>query len=145
MPSSDALRGYKGFVRIGRGETPTWTKLHGVPNFSQPEQTPGDIDTTHLESPDDTEEGIPGMKPLGAWTLELDYYPESDTDDVLESIAASGEIVQIELNWPTNRAATTFKQVVYAGYCKGYFITAVDPRNKITATAPFTIMGKVAA
>lgn len=144
MASSGAIRGYKGFVRIGRGATPTWTKLVGVPSFTTPEQVRPDIDATHLESPGDTEEAIPGMKPLASWTLEMDHVPGSDSEVLLRDLADTGETVQIELNWPDDNTYTTFDKEVYAGYVKAYTIT-VDGRQKLTASIPFTIMGTVSA
>ena len=142
MASSGAIRGYKGFVRIGRGETPTWTRLLGVPFFTMPEQPVPDIDATHLDSPNDTEEGIPGMRPLAQWPLEIDHVPGSDSEVLLRAIAASGETVQIELSWPTDDTYTTFANRVFAGYAKDYTFT-VNPRDKMVATVPFTIMGEV--
>lgn len=143
MSTSPAYRGYKGFIRIGRGATPVWTKLAGVPRFALPSRERPDIDNTHLESPDDQEEAIPGMRPISAWTLELDHVSGSATTVLLQEVEASGETVQIELNVPTSKAATTFDKYTYAGYAKDYVVT-VDPKEKMVASVPFTIMGVVA-
>ncbi|WP_428924993.1 phage tail tube protein [Marinibacterium sp. SX1] len=137
--SSGAVRGYGSTVRIGVGETPTWTKLVGVEEFEFPDQTPENIDTTWLESPDDTMEAIRGMKQVASWSLDIQYVPGSDTDVALSAVEASEEMFLLEL---TARGAAA---VTYAAYLNSWRPTGISAVNKMMANATFTVMAKVEA
>lgn len=136
--SSGAVRGHGSFVRIGRGATPAWTKLVGVEEFDFPDQVPDDIDTTHLESPGDTEEAIPGMNKMAAWQVNTQYVPGNDTDVLLSDLADSKEHVILELNVV---GAAAPKQFV--AYVKGWRPTGIKSKDKMMAQLSMTVMAKV--
>lgn len=139
MSSSGAVRGYGSTVRIGRGETPVWTKLTGVEEFEFPDQTPDDVPTTHLESPNDTEEAIPGMRKLAAWSIGLHYVPGNDTDVLLADLEDTGEDVILEI---TAVGATA---VQYAAYVKSWRPTGIKANDKMMAQLSMTVKAKVVA
>ncbi|MDF1801724.1 phage tail tube protein [Thalassovita sp.] len=139
MSSSGAVRGYGSTVRIGRGETPAWTKLTGVEEFDFPDQTPDDVPVTHLESPSDTEEGIPGMKKLAAWSLNMHYVPGNASDVLLMALADTREAVLLELT------AVGAGAVQYAAYVKSWRPTGIKGTDKMMAELSMTVMAKVVA
>lgn len=139
MSSSGAVRGYGSTVRIGRGATPTWTKLTGVEEFEFPDQTPDDVPTTHLESPNDTEEAIPGMRKLASWSLNLQYVPGNATDLLLADLESTSETVLLELT-AVGGAATE-----YAAYVKSWRPTGIKATDKMMAVLSMTVMAKVVA
>lgn len=142
MSAIGALRGYKAFIRIGVGLTPTWTEVIGVPEFDIPDQTPSDVDVTHLTSPNDTEEAINGMKPMTTWTAQAFYIPNNDTDTALKAVVASGEIVQIEFNLPQSNG-TTFVHSTYAARIKNWRPVGINPKGEIRADITATVMAQV--
>lgn len=104
--------GYGTVVRVGRGATPTWTQIMGGETAGIPSQPPEDIDVTHFQSPGRTRETKPGLKPVADYTLELQYWPGSDTDVLLKELAdltAQGEreIVLLEIT-PNGGSTWTF-------------------------------------
>lgn len=137
--SSGAVRGYGSTVRIGVGVTPTWTKLVGVEEFEFPDQTPDNEDVTHLESPNDTEETIRGMKKAATWALNVHYVPGNATDVALAAVEASGEHFLLELT------AVGADAVEYAAYLNSWRPTGINAKSKMMAVATFTVLAKVVA
>ena len=137
--SSGVTRGYGSTVRAGVGEVPDWTKLVGIEEFDFPDQTPDDIDVTHLESPGDTEESINGMKKAVDWDLNLQYAPNSDTDVLLTGLVASGEDFLLEIKAV---GATARK---WAAYVKSYRPTGINPKGKMMAVAKIRVKAEVVA
>ncbi|WP_376872381.1 phage tail tube protein [Albirhodobacter sp. R86504] len=135
--SSGVTRGYGSTVRIGVGETPTWTKLVGVEEFDFPDQTPDDIDTTHLESPGDTEESINGMKKAVDWDLAIQYAPGSATDVLLTGLMVSGEDFLLEIK------AVGATERTWAAYVKSYRPTGINAKSKMMATAKIRVKAEV--
>jgi hypothetical protein len=140
MASSGAARGVGATVRIGVGETPTWTTLVGIESFDHPDQTPPEIDATHLASPDDTEESIRGMKPVAGWSVDLHHVPGGATHTLLIGLEDTGESVQLELVDKTGATAVT-----YGGYVKSYVPKGIGPKDKMMATLNMAIQARITA
>ncbi|CUH66814.1 hypothetical protein TG4357_02655 [Thalassovita gelatinovora] len=139
MPvSSGAVRGHGSFIRIGRGETPAWTKLVGVEEFDFPDQTPDDIDVTHLESPGDTEEVMPGMNKASSWKINVHHVPGGDTETLLADLAETKEHIILEINVV---GAAVAKQFV--AYVNSYRPTGIKSKDKMMAEVSLAVMAKV--
>ena len=125
-------------VEIGRGATPTWTKLVGVQDITLPTSTADKIDVTHMGSPNFTKQYIRGLKDNGDVTLEIIWEPGSPTDVLLQGLEDSeGEIVQIRF---TVTGATA--PFVYRGFLSSYGKTA-PVQDKLMTEAVFSISEKV--
>lgn len=101
MSSTGVKLGFGAAVRIGRGATPTWTTMTGPKDITFPDQSPSDEDVTSHDSPDNTEENIPGLFPAVDWTLTKDFVP-GDAEDVLltDLYRARGELILLEITPP---------------------------------------------
>lgn len=137
--SSGAVRGYGSTVRVGVGATPDWTKLVGVEEFEFPDQTPDNEDVTHLESPNDTEEMIRGMKKAATWSLNVQYVPGNETDTVLSDLETSGDHFLLELT------AVGADAVEYAAYVNSWRPTGINAKSKMMAVVTMTVLAKVVA
>lgn len=107
--------GHGTVIRIGRGGGPTWTQIMGGETASVPSQPPNDVPASHFQSPNRTDETIPGMKPIADYALQLQYWPGSATDILLSELAdltAAGtrEIVIYEI---TPNGGRTMQYMAY--------------------------------
>lgn len=135
--SSGAVRGTGSTVRAGAGDPVVWTTLLGVEQFDFPDQSPSELDATHLGSPNDTEEAIPGMKPISVWSVDLHYVPDSDTDTLLTSLESSRDLMQLGLK------AGSADEVVFGGYVKSYVPKGIGPKGKMMATLSVVVMATI--
>jgi hypothetical protein len=137
MASTGVTLGHGTIVRIGRGATPTYTKLTGMKVVSFPDQPRADVDVTHLESPNQTEESIPGLRPVADWTVNK-HYVEANADDILlAALELTGETVILEIT-PFGGDAQK-----WAAYVK-QFTPTFPADDKMTADLTMRVMSKVA-
>ena len=139
MSSSGAVRGTGATVRVGVGDPVTWITLAGIETFDFPDQTRSELDTTHLGSPNDTEEAIPGMRPVAVWSVDLHHVPGSPTEVALSGLENTGEPMQLGLK--AGGAAATEK--VFAGYVKGYIPKGIGPKNVQMATFSVIVQAQI--
>lgn len=139
MSSSGAIRGAGSTVRVGVGDPVAWTTLAGIESFDFPDQTRPELDTTHLGSPNDTEEAIPGMRPVAVWSVDLHHVPGSPTEVLLAGLENTGEPLQLGLK--AGGAAATEK--VFAGYVKGYIPKGIGPKNIQMATLSVIVQAQI--
>lgn len=127
-------------VRVGRGETPTWTTIDKAQSVELPDRAPADLDVTHQASPGFTEESIPGLTPAVDWALELLYVPASATDVALVALSTRDEDGSLEehLLEITQGGVTR----AFNAYLKSY--TPKSPlKGALAATATWRVMGEV--
>lgn len=93
--ASQADIGYQDELWIGPvdgGTTPTsWTQILGIETLNTPERTPDDVDVTHMQSPGRTRETIPGLMSAADWSQELQYWPEHESQILIEELATATE------------------------------------------------------
>lgn len=135
--------GYGTQIRIGRGAGPTWTQIMGGESASVPSQPPEDIDVTHFDSPSRTRETKPGLKAVADYSLELQYWPGTATDTLLQELAdltsaGTRELVLLEIT-PNGGTA-----VVYQCYVNEY-VPSMSVGEKQMVTASFKVMARVIA
>jgi hypothetical protein len=130
--------GHGSTVRIGRGATPTWTALVGFDTVSFPAQPRADVDTTHSQSPNATEESIPGLRSGADFTLNLHYVQGGAIDVLLSDLEDTGELVLLEIT-PAGAGSTA---VEWQAYVKEWTPT-LPTRDKQTANLVMRIQNKV--
>lgn len=88
MPETQSLVdiGYGSRIRIGRGAGPDWTEILGGDKMGVPSQPPEDIDVTTFHSIGRTRETKPGLKPVADYSLDLQYWPGSPHDLLMEEL-----------------------------------------------------------
>ncbi|MFV1527597.1 hypothetical protein [Phaeobacter sp. JH209A] len=139
MSSSGAIRGAGSTVRVGVGDPVAWTTLAGIESFDFPDQPRPELDTTHLGSPNDTEEAIPGMRPVAVWSVDLHHVPGSPTEVVLTGLEASGEPMQLGLK----EGGPIATEKVFASYVKGYTPKGLGPKGVMMATLSVVVLAKI--
>lgn len=136
MPEEAGVLGYGTTVRVGRGATPTWTKLALVGDIELPVDETDEVEVTHMESPGRRRQYIAGLIDSGEMTVPMNLVPGSATDLLLQSIRDSGEQVLVEVTLPSADPET------YSGYLSGYSRSA-PVQDKMTAEATFRLSGVV--
>lgn len=136
MPEAAGVLGYGTTVRVGRGATPTWTKLALVGDIELPVDEIDEVEVTHMESPGRRRQYISGLIDSGEMTVPMNLVPGSPTDLLLQSIRDSGEQVLVEVTLPEADPET------YSGYLSGYSRSA-PVQDKMTAEATFRLSGVV--
>jgi hypothetical protein len=141
MPSSSgAVRGYGATVKIKVGDPEVVTSIVGMDTFDFPDQTPDNIDVTHLTSPGDTEEFIRDIKKAPVWPLTHHYVPGSAMDTALVAVDSSAELFILEIQAPGA------DPVEYAAFLNSYRPTNIAAKGGVMmAVSTFTVMGKVVA
>jgi len=135
--------GYGTVIRVGRGLGPTWTQIMGGEQAGVPSQPPEDIDVTHFQSPGRTRETKPGLKPVADYDLELQYWPDSETDILLRELAdltsaGEREIVLLEI---TPNGGSTW---IFQSYLNEY-VPSMSVAEKQMVTARWKVMARVIA
>ena len=69
----------------------TWTQIFGFESLPFPEQSPEDVDVTHMQSPGRTRETIPGLLPMADWSQEKQIWAGDPGDAILFELAALTE------------------------------------------------------
>jgi hypothetical protein len=141
MPPPIGLISHGNTVRVGRGPTPTWTKLVGVQNVDVPEPAPADLDATHQDSGGFTEENIPGLNAAIDWPLDMLYVPGSATDAALVALNARDangakefHLLEITVGGVAHTYMVYLKTYAPKGPLKG----------NLMANATWRVMGRVA-
>ena len=138
MSSSGAVRGYGATVKIKVGDPEVVTSIVGIETFDFPDQTPDNIDVTHLGSPNDTEEFIPDMKKAPVWPLSHHYVPGSAMDVALKGVAGTGEVFVLEIGAPEA------DPVEYVAFLNSYRPTNIAAKGGVMlAISTFTVMGVI--
>lgn len=91
--ASKADISYQDEMWIGRGLTGTtaWTQVLGVETVGMPEKTPEEMDVTHQQSPGRSRETMPGLLPVADMAQELQYWPEDESQILLDELATLTE------------------------------------------------------
>lgn len=138
MASTGVTLGHGTIIRIGRGTgTIVYTKMTGAETVTFPEQPRADVDATWLESPDKTEESIPGLRPVADWTISKHYVPGGAEDDLLVDLEETGETVVLEI---TPFGGTAKK---WSAYVKNY-VPTMSAKGAMMVDLTLRVMAKVA-
>ncbi|WP_444452571.1 hypothetical protein ACTTAI_16345 [Rhodobacter capsulatus] len=100
MSSVGVRIGHGTIVRIGRGSTPVWTTLSGCEDVTFPAQKRADEDVTSMDSPNETEESIGGLKAAADWKVTKHYVPDDAEDELLTDLVETREKVILEITPP---------------------------------------------
>ena len=134
---ADGMIGYGSTVRVGVGETPTWTALALVGDLELPDEQADEVEVTHMASPGRRKQFIAGLIDGGSVGVPINYIPGNATDVLLQSLKASRELVLVEFTPTAGGTAETF-----SGYLSGYARSA-PIGDKMTATATFRLSEEV--
>lgn len=121
---SEATVGWQEELWIGRtvASITTWTQILGLEELNAPSKPPEDIDVTHMQSPGRSRETVPGLLPVGDWSQDLQYWPGSNHDVLLEELAAdteAGNRETVQFEFLFTDGGTPVRRV-YSGYVNEY-------------------------
>lgn len=127
-------------VHIGRGATPTFTKLDGVQDVTWPESTIEQIEITDQDST--AREFMAGLIDNGEVSFDVNWVPDSDTHTLLQELKTSKELVQMRFSASPLGSTTVVYSETYAAIMTGFSkVTAVG--DKFVATVTFRINGEI--
>jgi hypothetical protein len=113
-----------------------FVELAEVYSVTPPEVSVNQIDVTHFQSPGRSMEYIAGLSDNGTAQAEMNFVPNSATDQRLEGLKAAGTRLSMRITYP-NAVTVTFSAFVI-GYTKG-----IPVNDRLTATAQFKVSGDV--
>lgn len=134
--TTQASIGYGSLLEISTDGGSNWDEIAEVFSITPPSSSVDIIDVTHTQSPGRDREFILGLNDPGEASMELNFVPGSETDDLLLEIKAAYEPVKCRITWP-NSAVWTFD-----GLLTGYEPSAPND-DKMTATVTFKVTGSV--
>jgi len=104
-------------LRVGRGDTPTWTSITGLQNVEFPDRMPADLDITNQASPGFAEENMPGLLPAVDWSVDhlLDDGSAGDT-----ALTALNARTDAEKELHLVEVGVGGKTITCVGYLKDY-------------------------
>jgi predicted secreted protein len=118
---------------VGSG---VYVALAEVFTVTPPSGTIDQIDATHMQSADRTREFIPGLKDPGSASAEMNYVPNSATDQRLSALEISGETLSMRITYP-NGVTVTFPASVES------YEKAIPLDDKMTAVITLKVSGAV--
>lgn len=138
MAETGVTIGLKTKIEIRRSNDVEWFALKGVEDVNFPNAQTGEIEVTHMDSPNGDKEFIPGLNDNGEVAVTTHWVPGSEQDVLILAIRAARELVQLRFTPPgTNATPET-----YAAFPKGYERVA-PVGDKMTSTITFRINGSI--
>ena len=121
--------------------TPAFTQVLGVETIGMPEQSPEDIDVTHMQSPGATRETIPGLLPVVDYAQEMQDWPDDPGQIILDELATltaqrQREDIVVEMVIGDRRRS-------YRAYVNSFTPTGTVG-GKAMASAAFKVMNRLA-
>jgi hypothetical protein len=113
-----------------------FVELAEVYSVTPPEPTINNVDATHYQSPGRSKEYIAGLTDNGTAQAEMNFVPNSATDQRLETLRGSGVVLAMRITYP-NGVTVTFSGFL-ASYAK-----AIPVEERMTATAGFRVSGQI--
>jgi hypothetical protein len=113
-----------------------FVELAEVYSVTPPEISIDQVEVTHFLSPGRSKEYIPAMTDNGTASAEMNFIPNSLTDQRLEALLAAGTVLAMRITYP-NAVTVTFQASV-ATYSKG-----IPLEDRMTATAGFRVSGAI--
>lgn len=133
---SDALIGWGAGVQIHNGTA--LVELDEVVSFPLPEDESDEVEVTHLKSPDRRREYIAGLIDGGTVDIELNYVPNSATDQLIRAQRASGAVRTVVFTLPDGDAGW---EITTSAFIKGYARGPVAVDQKMNAVVRLRITG----
>lgn len=128
--------GHGFIVRFGVGATPVFTTVDGWQDITFPDQQRADVDVTHNQSPNETEENIVGLKTAVDWQSQLLYVQGDARDTLIKGLYNSREDFIFGITPPDGTEVQWLAQV--KGYAPGLPVKGAQ-----MATVTLKIMGEI--
>lgn len=127
MAQSEADIGYGVAIAVSRDSGANWLAAGEVTNLTPPSLAVDKIEVTHSASPGGRE-FIPGIKSIGDISLDLNFVPGSDADELWQDLWADREVVTFRITYPEGAVWTLLA-----------FLTSYTPASPITDKKTATV------
>jgi predicted secreted protein len=134
--ATEARVGMGSRFEIGDGADPeVYTQLAEVININPPSMSRDALDATHMLSPEQWREFVPGLKDGGEVSVDMNFIPGGAGETQIMANLAADNTANYRITFP-NGVSWTF-----AAFCTG-FEPSVPHDDKMSATATFKVSGK---
>jgi hypothetical protein len=118
---------------VGSG---VYVELLEVFEVTPPEISVDQVEVTHFQSPGRAKEFVPALSDNGTAQAQMNYLPNSVTDQRLRALQGNGQVLSMRITFP-NGAAVTFPASVES------YSQSIPVGDRMTATAGFKVSGQV--
>ncbi len=118
---------------VGSG---VYVELLEVFEVTPPEISVDQVEVTHFKSPGRAKEYIPALSDNGTAQAQMNYLPNSTSDQRLRQLQSNGDVVSMRITFP-NGVTVTFPGSVET------YSQSVPVNDRMTATAGFKVSGAV--
>lgn len=118
---------------VGSG---VYVELLEVFEVTPPEISVDQVEVTHFQSPGRAKEFVPALSDNGTASAQMNYLPNSTTDQRLRQLQASGEVLSMRITFP-NGVTVTFPGSVES------YSQNIPVNDRMTATAGFKVSGQI--
>ncbi|MFE3839419.1 phage tail tube protein [Pseudogemmobacter sonorensis] len=134
---SNAMIGYDtGFAIAATAAGTTFVELDEVFEVTPPSATISEVEVTHFKSPGRRREFIAGLTDSGTASLQMNYVPNSISDQRINALRASGEVLPMRITYPNGVT------VSFDGFIQEY-TPAIPLDDRLTATVNIRVTGDV--
>lgn len=113
-----------------------YVELEEVFEITPPEFSVDQVEATHFQSPGRAKEFIPALSDSGTAQAQMNYVPNSTTDQRLRELRLSGDVVSMRITYP-NGVLITFPASVEN------YSQAIPVGDRMTATVGLKVSGAV--
>jgi predicted secreted protein len=118
---------------VGSG---VYVELLEVFEVTPPEISVDQVEVTHFQSPGRAKEFVPALSDNGTAQAQMNYLPNSVTDQRLRELQADGDVLSMRITFP-NGATVTFPASVES------YSQNIPVGDRMTATAGFKVSGAI--
>lgn len=135
MAASQAKTGFGTLFGVGDGATPeVFTNLAEVLDLNAPNETTDKIETSHMQSPDNSKEFIPGLTDGGETSFDINFLPGVSDDAAIQALRHPTGNQNFRITYPNGA------KWVFSGFLAGYAPKA-PVNDRMRATVTFKISG----
>jgi predicted secreted protein len=118
---------------VGSG---VYVELLEVFEVTPPEISVDQVEVTHFKSPGRAKEFVPALSDNGTAQAQMNYLPNSVTDQRLRELQVNGDVLSMRITFP-NGATVTFPGSVES------YNQNIPVNDRMTATAGFKVSGAI--
>lgn len=118
---------------VGSG---VYVELLEVFEVTPPEISVDQVEVTHFKSPGRAKEFIPALSDNGTAQAQMNYLPNSTTDQRLRQLQSTGDVLSMRITFP-NGVTVTFPASVES------YSQNIPVGDRMTATAGFKVSGAI--
>lgn len=140
MPASQAQLGYGSKFFIGAGSPTAYTPMAEIATINFADYTVTEVDVTHLQSPNTTEEAIPGLIKPGNIELTGNYIGDATQQNV-DTLAIARTVFPWKITSPASNA--TVLTITGSGFITKKATGPMEANAKVSFAATIRVSGAI--